>query len=386
MTVSTEDFRWTYTSTGGTTYQYLNKILTQDDLTVYASSVLKTVGTDYTVDGVGDDAGGNVVFLAAPAAGTTILITKDGVAFTQDHDYTENDPFPAASHEDALDKQTNLAQKIWDYVRRSVKVAITSTLTDLELPTPSAGKYLGWNDTGTGFSNLVPTALGVISDDAYGSAAWDGASEVAPSKNAVRDKIELMVADIDALEADVASLVSDTAYSSTTWDGATEVAPSKNAVRDMIEGRNTILVVEDNKTKNTDGGSFTQDVWQIRTLNTVINNYISGSSLASSQITLPAGRYLVHASAPAFQVTAHQAILWNVDDGSTLLYGTSEYSHNDANAQTRSIIEGVINLSAEKDIELRHRCAVTTATIGMGYASDMATEVYSRVMITKLGN
>ncbi|MFA5341571.1 MAG: hypothetical protein WC332_07325, partial [Clostridia bacterium] len=260
MTVSTEDFRWTYTSTGGVTYQYLNKILTQDDLTVYASSVLQTIGTDYTVDGVGDDAGGNVTFLAAPAAGTTILITKDGIAFTQDHDYTENDPFPAASHEDALDKQTNLAQKIWDYVRRSVKVAITSTLTDLELPSPSAGKYLGWNDTGTGLSNLTPIALGSISDDTYSSAGWDGASEVAPSKNAVRDKIELMIADIDTLESNVASLVSDTAYSSTSWDGATEVAPSKNAVRDILQKGITGQVVQ---VVNYQTGSYATGTGQI---------------------------------------------------------------------------------------------------------------------------
>jgi len=190
MTVSTEDFRWAYTSTGGTTYQYLNKILDEDDLAVYVDGVLQAIGTDYSVTGVGTAAGGNVVFGAAPAAASIVLITKDGVEFTQEHDYTENDPFPASSHEDALDKQTNLAQKIWDYVRRSVKVAITSTLTDLELPTPSAGKYLGWNDTATGLSNLTPTSLGSISDDAYSSTAWDGASEVAPSKNAVRDEME----------------------------------------------------------------------------------------------------------------------------------------------------------------------------------------------------
>lgn len=164
MTISTQTFRWSYTATAAasTLFPYTNKILDQDDLTVYVEDVLKTIGTDYTVDGVGSDTGGNVTFLAAPAAGEVVLITKDGVQFTQETDYVENASFPAASHEDALDKLTNITQKIWDYVRRSVKVAITSTLTDLELPTPAAGNLLGWNASVDGLSNYTLADVGAL--------------------------------------------------------------------------------------------------------------------------------------------------------------------------------------------------------------------------------
>ena len=195
MTISTQTFRFSYVSTGGTTYAYTNKILSENDLTVYVDDVLQTLSTHYTVSGVGEAAGGNVVFLVAPAAASVVLITKDGVEFTQETDYVENDAFPAESHENALDKLTNIAQKIWDYTRRAIKLPITSSLTDLELPTPEANKVIGWNAAADKLQNLALTGFGAISDEAYNSTTWDAVDEIAPSKNAVRDKLEAMISD-----------------------------------------------------------------------------------------------------------------------------------------------------------------------------------------------
>lgn len=64
-----------------------------------------------------------------------------------------------------------------------------------------------------------------VPDDAYDATAWNGSTEV-PTKNAVRDKIEAIVAG--------SATVSDTAYG-VGWDGDTTNAPSKNAVYDKIE-------------------------------------------------------------------------------------------------------------------------------------------------------
>jgi len=169
MTISSETFRWPYTVTvGQVTFPYTNKIIASTDLNVYVNGVLKTESTDYTVSGVGDDGGGNVVFLAAPTTGATVLIVADGVEFTQETHYIEGDSFPASSHEDALDKVVRLCQKIWDYTRRSIKLPVTSTLTDLELPTPSGGKLWGWNVSGTGVENYSVTDLSVITATAAG--------------------------------------------------------------------------------------------------------------------------------------------------------------------------------------------------------------------------
>ncbi|MBE3144248.1 MAG: hypothetical protein IMZ61_10045 [Planctomycetes bacterium] len=199
MTISTQTFRFPYVSTGASTlYPYTNKILDQNDLVVYVDDVLQVIGTNYTVTGVGVGGGGNVSFVVNPPAGDVVLITKDGVEFTQETDYVENDAFPAAAHEDALDKLTNIAQKIWDYTRRSVKLAITSTLTDLEFPTPEAGKSFAWNGAGTAIENVTLAGIGAISDTAYNSATWDGVTAIAPSKHAVRDELEVLIASIPA--------------------------------------------------------------------------------------------------------------------------------------------------------------------------------------------
>jgi len=236
MTISSQTFRFEYASTGATVYPYTNKILADDDLAVYVDDVLQSVGTNYSVDGVGVDTGGNVTFVAAPAAGTTVLITKDGVQITQETDYQENDSFPASAHEDALDKLTNIAQKIWDYTRRSIKVAITSSLSDLEL-TPVASGYLMWNAAGTAIEAVTAiSGTGSISDTAYNSTTWDGATGVAPSKNAVRDRLESIISETAvSIAAACATVVSDTAYSSATWGAITAVAPSKGAMATELE-------------------------------------------------------------------------------------------------------------------------------------------------------
>jgi len=67
-------------------------------------------------------------------------------------------------------------------------------------------------------------AAAVISNTAYGSS-WDTVTTIAPSKNAVYDKIE--------------AIVSDAAYAA-SWDGVTTIAPSKHAVYDAIEANKSL--------------------------------------------------------------------------------------------------------------------------------------------------
>lgn len=87
-------------------------------------------------------------------------------------------------------------------------------------------------------------------DEVYDATAWNGSLEV-PTKNAIRDKIESMggatwgaITGTLSSQADLQtaldgklddSQLSDTAYNATSWNGVTTVAPSKNAVRDKIE-------------------------------------------------------------------------------------------------------------------------------------------------------
>lgn len=65
--------------------------------------------TDYTVTG-GDGSTGTVAMVSAPNSSVTVTIARSTSA-TQEADYRENDPFPAETHEGAIDKLTRIAQE-----------------------------------------------------------------------------------------------------------------------------------------------------------------------------------------------------------------------------------------------------------------------------------
>jgi hypothetical protein len=148
---------------------------------------------------------------------------------------------------------------------------------------------------------------------------------------------------------------------------------------------NDLLHVQDQKTSGTNGGTFTSGAWRTRDLNTSITNNISGASLGSNQITLPAGTYLIEASAPARQAGNHKAKLANITDTTDILIGTSEFTSDSNNVANRSFVFGTFTLAGTKVLELQHRCAVNQNTNGLGSASAFSVvEVYADVRIWKV--
>ena len=147
-----------------------------------------------------------------------------------------------------------------------------------------------------------------------------------------------------------------------------------------------LLHVRDQKTANTAGGDFTAGSYVTRTLNTSLTNEISGASLGSNQITLPAGTYYIEASAPGFDCGGHKTRLYNTDDTSTILVGTSETCVQGNETQTQSFVRGRFTLAAQKVLELQHQCGQTKATTGLGNPVNLGSEVevYADVRIWKV--
>ena len=143
-----------------------------------------------------------------------------------------------------------------------------------------------------------------------------------------------------------------------------------------------VLHVRDEKAQNTTGGTFTSGAWRTRVLNTSKTNTITGASLASNQITLPAGTYWVDATAPAYTVGRHRVKLYNTTGAADVLLGTSSFSGG-LYDYTLSVLSGQFTLTATSVLELQHRCETTLATHGFGVESNFATEVYSDVVIWK---
>ena len=157
MTVSSTTKRNSYTGNGSTTtFAYSFKIFDDDDITVIlrttatGTETVQTKTTHYSVTGVGNSSGGNVVFGSAPTSAQTVVLLRQ-TAQTQATDYTPNDPFPAASHEDALDKLTLMTQDQQDELDRSIKLSRTNTMTSTEFTvtaTNRANKIFAFDSSG----------------------------------------------------------------------------------------------------------------------------------------------------------------------------------------------------------------------------------------------
>jgi len=158
MTISSTTVKNSYLGNGTLdTFNYTFKIFANSDLQVIIRSSLgtetvKTLTTHYTVTGAGSASGGTIVFTAGniPSATETVVIRR-AVPQTQAIDYIANDPFPAESHEEGLDRSMMAIQQIQEEVDRSIKISRTNTMSSTEFTVGAsnrAGKILGFDSAG----------------------------------------------------------------------------------------------------------------------------------------------------------------------------------------------------------------------------------------------
>lgn len=147
-----------------------------------------------------------------------------------------------------------------------------------------------------------------------------------------------------------------------------------------------ILIVDDVKSFNVDGGTFTSGADRTRDLNTEQYNTITDASLAANQITLPAGSYEAEWYATAFDVDNHWSWLYDITGSAIIVLGSSMFCQDTADANNSSLGGGAFTLSEESIIELRHRCSLTRADLGFGLQTGVSgfNSVYAHVRIEKL--
>ena len=124
MTVSSLNVKNSYNGDNTTTsFSFTFPIHSAAELQVIERSSLgtetvKTLNTDYTLVDNGAS-GGTITFGTAPANGVTIVLLRN-TSLTQEVDYVSNDPFPAETHEGALDKLTLQVQEVQEEVDLSL--------------------------------------------------------------------------------------------------------------------------------------------------------------------------------------------------------------------------------------------------------------------------
>ena len=241
MTVSSTTSRDEYNGNGVTTsFAYTFRILDEDHVAVYVDDVLKTITTHYTVSGVGDSGGGSITMLSAPAAGTANVVFLRSIPLTQETDYVENDPFPAEAHEDALDKLTMVSQQLQEQLDRTIVLPPTSTVSNLTLPTPTAGKALLWNATEDGLENSTDDFNDIVTDATAQAAAAAASASTATTQaglaSTAKTNAETAETNAEAAQA-AAEAAAATIPSYPTLVGAALKYPRLNAGETAMEFR-----------------------------------------------------------------------------------------------------------------------------------------------------
>ena len=172
------------------------------------------------------------------------------------------------------------------------------------------------------------------------------------------------------------------AYSHTTRaNGLTLTHTIYNADHENHITRDTLqtgyIRLHDSKATTTDGGTFTQDAWQKRTV-TEDQDTQNFSTVTSSVIVLTAGTYDCLIRCPGKQCANHQAKLENTTSGSPVLIGGNTEAVVNNASTSHSVIQGRFTITASQNLEIQHRCSSTKATTGFGEANSFGeNEIYT---------
>lgn len=167
MTVSSTTNKISYSGNGSTVEFTTPYFTANSDIvaTLEDSSGTETtlaITTHYTLSGAGTPGGGTLTMVTAPTTGETLSIKTDP-SIVQNVDYIENDAFPAATHEGALDKLTLICQSLSEKLGRAITFKISSTATGVNVPDPEGDKIIGWDSSGVRLENKTLVGSGTIS-------------------------------------------------------------------------------------------------------------------------------------------------------------------------------------------------------------------------------
>lgn len=261
------------------------------------------------------------------------------------------------------------------------------------------GELLTWDTAGKATTLSVGTSGEVLKSNGAGNPpTFQGESVTASNTVTFTNKtFDANATGNSLLNVDVADLANGTDGKIITWDAsgvATSVGPGTTGQVLKSNGAGaaptfqrlaSIVIVVDEKTANTAGGTFTSGAWQTRVLNTLRVNDATIASLASNQVTLPAGTYECWISAPAIQVDRHMIRLRDTTAGSTIITGTSEISLTTDLRGTRSFLYHKFTISVSSALEVQHRCQTTKTTNGFGLEGNFSVvETYAVAMFRKV--
>lgn len=190
MTVESEISRINFLGNGATTtFAYTFKVFSEDDLLVTQRDTddvetTLVLNTDYTVTGVGETSGGNVV-LTNPLTTDYVLSVRRVMEIKQETSITNQTSFYPLTHENAYDKIVMIEQQLQDGLLRAPKLPETIDPDDFDNNLPASllgavSKALITNTTGDGWAE-GPSAADIANANTIAAAAAASAAAAAAS-------------------------------------------------------------------------------------------------------------------------------------------------------------------------------------------------------------
>lgn len=136
------------------------KVVRTDNSSSPPTVATLVIGTDYVVVGAGAQIGGTVQTTVAPTAAQVLTVLRS-VPFTQLIHYVPNDPFPAATHEQALDQLTMEVQELNEITSHALQLpTYEAPPSTIPAAASRANTVLGFGPLGQIQLTPVPTSVG----------------------------------------------------------------------------------------------------------------------------------------------------------------------------------------------------------------------------------
>lgn len=146
-----------------------------------------------------------------------------------------------------------------------------------------------------------------------------------------------------------------------------------------------IATFNETQANGTAGGASVATTWTTRVLNTTVINGITGCSLASNQITLPAGTFIVTALSPMRNTNNSKIRLYNVTDASITAVGNNTSMDSSGGVGGIATLQTQFTIAASKAFAVQYYATSAVASFGLGSATSAGTsEIYTSIQIEKI--
>lgn len=137
--------------------------------------------TDYTIadNQLEVTAGGTAVLISGAAVAADVYTLLLNVPESRTTDFNQAGDFFAATLNEELDLQTQVAQQLRRDVDKAIRLPDTSTLSSATLPAPSANTVIGWNATADELENKTPNTGAYLNVSAFMQTVLDDTTAAA---------------------------------------------------------------------------------------------------------------------------------------------------------------------------------------------------------------